>query len=538
MFRNKSLVLPVLALGLSVAAVPLMAQDEAPQNWHHLDASKDKIRGVSSSRAYDELLKSRKSSTVVVAVIDSGIDIQHPDLKNVIWVNKGEIPGNGIDDDDNGYVDDINGWNFIGGADGTHVDQDTYELTREYARLKSSYDEKSEDDIPADKKEEFAYYQKLKNKFNNKVRGMRQNKSGFDQIANMYNDASSVITKHLGKEEFTPEELQDIQTEDDAVNTAISQINYILMMGITAEDLKEAEEYFDTALNYGYNLEFDPRHIVGDNYADGNERIYGNNDVIGPDATHGTHVAGIIAAERKNGIGMDGIADNVQIMVLRAVPNGDERDKDIANAIRYAADNGAHIINMSFGKEFSPQKQLVDDAVAYASQKGVLFIHAAGNDAKDVDTEDNFPNRYYLNGQTAEQWIEVGASSWGDESNFVAGFSNYGQKEVDVFAPGVDIYATVPGNEYKNLSGTSMAAPVVAGIAAVLKSYYPDLNAAQLKQIIKESSVKQYKETKVNKPGGGDVVFGKLSNTGGLANLYDALKMAEAMSKKDNKKKK
>ncbi|MEQ8424159.1 MAG: S8 family serine peptidase, partial [Cyclobacteriaceae bacterium] len=291
--------------------------------------------------------------------------------------------------------------------------------------------------------------------------------------------------------------------------------------------LKEAAHHFEQVIKYGYNEDFDPRSIIGDNYDDPYEKGYGNNDVKGPDSRHGTHVAGIIAANRKNDIGIKGIADNVKIMSVRAVPNGDERDKDVANAILYAVDNGAQIINMSFGKSTSPRKEVVDKAVKYAEQKGVLLIHAAGNDSDDIDVEKNYPTRYYADGAEAKNWIEVGASSWGANKDFVGSFSNYGKKSVDVFAPGVEIYSTTPENTYENLDGTSMASPVTAGVAALIMSYYPEFSALEVKDILKQST-RKFDNLTITKPGGSDEIkFSDMSSTGGLINLYQALKLAE-----------
>src|SRR5690606_15276805 len=268
-----------------------------------------------------------------------------------------------------------------------------------------------------------------------------------------------------------------------------------------------------------------------DTYANTAERVYGNADVVGPDASHGTGVAGIVAAERRNNIGVDGIASNTRIMVVRTVPNGDERDKDVANAIRYAVDNGAHIINMSFGKGYSPSKQVDDAAVRYAQERGVLLVHAAGNDAKDLATEPNYPNRYFMSGDTATLWIEVGASAWRGRGQLASDFSNYGARQVDVFAPGSDITSSAPGNKYEAASGTSFAAPVVSGIAAMLMAYYPELTAADVRRIILESAV-PFRDVMVIRPGteNEQVRFGDLSITGGIVNAYRAVQMAERMT--------
>lgn len=498
----------------------------APANWFNLDAEKFYVQGVSTEKAY-ELLQGKKSEKVVVAVIDSGVDIEHEDLQEKIWVNADEIPGNGKDDDKNGYIDDIHGWNFIGGKDGTHVNQDTYELTREYVRLKQKYEGVSLDDIPKKEKE---YYVHILDEFEKKRAEMEQQYSGFQFFAKSYKRSSKLLEAYLDVEEVNAELLGDIESEDEVVLTSVSIMEYALSMGFSKDQFQEYEDYYKSALEYGYNPEFDPRHIVGDNYDDLSEKYYGNNDVNGPDSRHGTHVAGIIAANRNNALGMQGIADNVEIMAIRAVPDGDERDKDIANAIYYAVDNGAQVINMSFGKSYSPQKEAVDKAVKYAESKGVLLVHAAGNSSEDIDEMPNFPSRKFADSRKeAKNWIEVGASSWKSEEEFVAEFSNYGNKTVDVFAPGVDVYSTTPGQKYENLSGTSMASPVTAGVAALIMSYYPELEAEQIKEIILESTVK-LGDMKVMLPGEGDklVNFANLSRTGGVVNAYEAIKLAES----------
>jgi subtilisin family serine protease len=271
--------------------------------------------------------------------------------------------------------------------------------------------------------------------------------------------------------------------------------------------------------------------VVKDNYEDFNDRFYGNNDVMvsNKSALHGTHVSGIIAAARNNGKGMDGIADNVRIMPLRAVPDGDEHDKDIALAIRYAVDNGARVVNMSFGKSFSPEKKWVDEAVKYAESKGVLLVHAAGNDAKNLDTTFNFPTPLLLDGTRPNNWITVGASGDPKAGGLTANFSNYGKKEVDVFAPGVRIYSTVPGgNTYQNLQGTSMASPVVAGLAAFILEYYPNLSARQVKMVIEKSAKKPGE--KVKNPGTDELAgLDELSRSGGIINAYEAIKLASTI---------
>jgi cell wall-associated protease len=505
---------------------------KSPQDWFNLDPQLDNFRGISTERAYKELLPGKKSKTIIVAIIDSGIDINHEDLKDKIWVNPGEIPGNGIDDDKNGYVDDINGWNFIGNAKGEMINYDNLEMTRLYAKLKKIYDGKSATDFKGKQLNEFNLYESVKADFEKEHSEAEQNANLYTNILTAYKAADLAIKKELKKEEYTIDEVKAIKTEDKDLNQSIQMLLYFDMMKIKPEDIEEGAKYFKNRLDYNLNVDFEPRALVGDDYSNNSQKYYGNSSVMGPDAEHGTHVAGIIGANRDNGIGIKGIASDIKIMVIRTIPNGDERDKDVANAIYYAADNGANVINMSFGKDYSPLKEIVDKAVQYAEKKGVLMIHAAGNDSRDNDVKKNFPNPGYLKPKkNCATWIEVGASSYTGGEKFVASFSNYGQKSVDVFAPGVEIYSSVPGNKYKIEQGTSMAAPMVTGLAALIWSYYPKLTAADVKKIITESTVKYTNEV-VGIPGSeSSTEFGKLSITGGVVNAYNALKMAETYKK-------
>ena len=515
------------------------AQDKRPDNWFNMDPTTDKINGVSTERTYAELLKDKTSNTIIVAVIDSGVDYMHEDLKDVMWTNPGEIPGNGIDDDKNGYIDDIHGWNFQGGKDGTNVHYDNLEVTRLLRKYKSKYDGKTEADFSTkQEKEDVKFYAVLKKNF-------EETKAKFEpaykQMIFMHTgliNFNKNVKEKLAIEKVTYADIQkyEAQTKEDKQFKLIatSMVKGEGTVDDAIKSLKEGVDSYGGYVNYGLNLDYDPRAtIVKDNYDDPNDRFYGNADCKGPDAFHGTHVAGIIAASRKNGIGMDGIAANVKIMSVRCVPAGDERDKDVANSIRYAVDNGAKLINMSFGKAFSWNKKAVDDAVKYAESKGVLLMHAAGNDSKDIDSEVHYPCKKYEEKGEATNFIDIGALSWKPNEKVVARFSNYGKKTVDIFSPGVDIYSTTPENMYKDASGTSMAAPVACGVAAVLKSYYPHLTPQQIKKILIKSSLKTYKSEKVIKPGTKDelIKFSKLGKNGGIVNLYEAIKMADGMKK-------
>jgi cell wall-associated protease len=533
-----------LLAGMVFMASVLLAQgDTAPQDWFHLNPASDNVPGIDTKSTYSKLLSGKKSETVIVAVIDGGVDPMHEDLKDIMWINPGEIAGNGIDDDKNGYVDDVHGWNFIGGKDGKNIGPDALEITRLVAKYQKMF--KGKDIASLSKKDKKLYdkYQEMEKEIaaEKATWEKRYQESGIPMLKGVY----ATLRKELGKQDFTADDLKTIESTDEEVTQAVTVLQGILARGGTVADLEKRVMDGDSQLlprvNNYYDPNFDPRSIVGDNYADPTERYYGNPDIKGPDANHGTHVSGIIAASRNNGIGMDGIADNVRIMGVRCVPNGDERDKDVANAIRYAVDNGASVINMSFGKAYSWDKKIVDDAVKYAQKNDVLLVHAAGNDGKNNDNTDNFPNDTYdkkgwFKPKKAKTWIEVGALNHDLGENTAASFSNYGKDQVDVFAPGVAIYSTTADNEYDSYPGTSMASPMVAGVAALLRSYYPELSANQVKDIIMDSSVKSTK--KVVKPGTEDekVSFSDLSVTGGMLNSYNAVQKADKTKGKRKKK--
>jgi len=543
----------IVAVFLS-ATVFAQKTDTVPNNWHQLDKATTGFYGISLEKAY-AFAKSKKlkSQQVIVAVIDSGVDTLHEDLKPILWINKNEIPGNRIDDDHNGFIDDVHGWNFLGGKDGRNVKEDSYEAARIYTALKAKYGDEVSDSIAAipANKAEVELYKKVKQKI---VGDVNPAEIGFlKQLLPSLLRGDSVITKDLGKTEYNCNDLQKYTTINvDAKKT--SQFLKQLCKANNSNEIsnKEILNQLQGELRKSDAINTAPeeyrKEIVQDDENNINDRDYGNSDIMAATPFHGTHCSGIIGAVQYQGKGLAGIADNVRIMMVRAVPDGDEHDKDIANAIRYAVDNGAQIVSMSFGKEFSPRKSWVDDAVKYAESKGVLLVHAAGNDAKNVDSSDNFPSPIYLdNGQRATNWITVGASGDPKNGGLTASFSNYGKKEVDVFAPGVQIYSTIPGgtNLYGHASGTSMACPVVAGVAAFLLEFYPKLSAVQLKYIIEKSAVAPDMDVSipgsVTKPvvSGQDnyikVKLSELCKSGGIINAYEAIKLA-ATIKGDRKK--
>ncbi|HEX6037045.1 S8 family peptidase [Longimicrobium sp.] len=514
---TRSLMLAALALSAAPAAGHAQA-DTARANWHLLDPTNDRVPGISAERAHRELLSGmRVRDTVVVAIIDSGVEIDHPDLAGVIWTNADEVPGNGRDDDNNGYVDDVHGWDFLGNRDGRDISSDTYEITRLFAACRA----------PGATEAGGTPCAEIRSEFQEQQGSLREEYDALQTFSTMIN----TLRQALQGREITAESLRGLQSTDPQVVAARNQIGRIMGAGYSAEQILEAFEDVKKRVETGFNPDFDPRPLVGDNYANLNERGDGNNEVEGPDASHGTHVAGIVAAMR-NGTGVDGVANAVRIMPIRVVPDGDERDKDVANGIRYAVDNGARVINMSFGKSHSPYKSAVDDAVRYAESKGVLLVHAAGNDGANLNEEGNFPNQDFAGGGRAGNWIEVGASSWNGLEHLAASFSNYGRGRVDIFAPGDDILSTLTDHEYGRLGGTSMAAPVVAGVAATLLSYFPELTATQLREIILASATR-YTDQRVTRPGGEEITtFGELSDTGGIVNLYSAVQMAQQRARR------
>jgi subtilisin family serine protease len=503
---------------------------EAPRDWQLLDVSSDRVVGVSARRAERELLSGKQPKrTVVVAVIDGGVDTAHVGLKANLWTNAKEVAGNGRDDDNNGYADDVHGWNFIGGKDGKSVHYDALELTRLHARCTNAAAGTSAAKLPMP---DAATCKRAADEYEKQRGETQQLAQQVQQISVVMTRANDILRRAMGTDSLTKAKVTAYQPTGTETQQAKMLWLRLADAGITPAELEQAQEEVDSKTKYGLNLTYDPRTIVGDDYANTSERRYGNADVMGPDAKHGTHVAGIIGGVRGTSGGIDGIAPNVKVMMVRAVPDGDERDKDIANAIRYAVDNGAQIINMSFGKGFSPEKAAVDEAVKYADSKGVLMVHAAGNDGENLAEKPSFPTPVYVSGGKPNTWLEVGASSWKALDSLAAPFSNYGKAQVDVFAPGVDILSTVPGGGYERQSGTSMAAPVVSGVAALLMAYYPNLSAADVKRILIDSSTR-YGDQRVVRPGaenGEQVPFGSLSATGGVVNAYAAVKLAEQMS--------
>ncbi|MCZ4245447.1 S8 family peptidase [Pedobacter punctiformis] len=583
----KKLMFFIFFLCLQTLSFAQSKKVQLPANWHNLDLLESGFFGISTEKAYREVLKDKKpKEKIIVAVIDGGVDINHEDLKDVLWTNTKEIPGNGIDDDGNGYVDDVHGWNFIGSKKG-NLQFDNLELVR-LLRIYTPKYQSTTNLTPLDstQKEEFRLYKKMVGDFGKKYEDASNTFSVLIAINKVLDSVAKINNKKIPSLEDIDRYKADDETEE--------QVKTIIRKGAKEDgsfekfykNIKDGYEQYDAMLKYNLNPKYDKRaELVGDDYSNANQRDYGNNDVKGPDAVHGTHVSGIIGANRVNNVGIIGVADYVSIMAIRVVPTGDERDKDVANGIRYAVDNGAKVINMSFGKGYKWDKKAVDEAIKYAETKGVLLVHAAGNDNQNNDVDENYPNKYFdskeaedykiahkvkarpdfvppkniaqngmgmrppLDGRVIEKplaldsakfnlphaknWIEVGASAYKDDDNLKADFSNYGKYTVDVFAPGFLINSTIPDSKYEDLDGTSMASPVVAGLAALILSYHPDFTPVQVKDIIMKSVSKVNHKIKYKNEKGENVrvFFSEICVSGGIVNTYNALKLAETYKK-------
>lgn len=493
------------------APAPTVTVDTARADWHRLDYDNDKVLGVGSERAMRELLAGRQPQRrVIVAVIDGGVDTAHTYLRAQLWQNEKEIAGNAIDDDHNGYTDDRRGWNFLVTPAGGAVGAETFELTRLYAACRGTAAGTGIRKPPAARCDSLAsaYVDKRE-----EVTGTLNQIRNLDRMLGQVHAAlEGVLGPPLSREKvsgFVPASSELSRARDLWLALEAD--------GLGAAGLAEAKKAYESQATFGLDTTYYPRAITG----------AGSADIMGPDASHGTHVAGIIGAERNLSNPVMGIAPNVRIMGVRTVPDGDERDEDVARAIRYAVDNGAQVINMSFGKAYSPKKAVVDSAIRYADAKGVLMVHAAGNDGENNDVVPSYPTPTLDGIARAQLWLEVGASSWKGISTLATGFSNYGKQTVDLFAPGEDILSTVPGGGVKREDGTSMAAPVVSGVAALLLAYFPTLTPADVREIIVQS-VRTFPDAVVALPGGAgqQVPFASLSRTGGLVDAYAAVKLA------------
>lgn len=515
-----------------------------PRNWSHLDPATDSVAGISLYRAY-ELLKNRPSVPVTVGVLDSGVDLTHEDLFDVAWINEKEIASNQTDDDKNGYTDDRNGWNFMGAKDGTTYEYDQPEITQTYLLLRSKYDKADRATLTPAEQRQYDTYQAARKLYLPRYQTSRAKLLAFADTVRFW-EVARQLSKQLPDSSTSASAIRQIGLADDSTAIAVRNVlaeaynsqygSFSRYLQLVRQNWTRFQRIVGGDALIAYNPDYNARQAVGDNPADPTERYYGS-PVMRLDgseqlAVHGTHVAGIIGAKRGNGLGIDGIADNVRIIPVSIVPaNGDERDKDVANGIRYAVENGAQVINMSFGKRLSPFKEQIDAAIRFAEERDVLIVHAAGNNGENYDSLPSYPSARYANGQVAQNVLTVGNSTWRLNEGLPSRSSNYGPQTVDLFAPGTEILSTIPNGRYASFSGTSMAAPCVAGVAALLRSYFPKLTAVQVKDILLKSSYKP--DLQVRRPGrsGQSVPFRNLSRSGGIVNAYEAVKLAKSLNR-------
>lgn len=516
--------LGMLAFSLSSHAqnkVEVKTDSTFLKNWMHSDFQATGVYGVNTLKAKEFLKEyNRKPQNIVVGVLDSGVEYFHEDLKNNMWVNPKEKADDKKDNDKNGYVDDIHGWNFVTDKNGNNYAEDSYELTRQFAKLHRFFQTPSNKTSNA---KEYKRYLTLANEFyptrskyelsktmaQARLDYMTPRVNALNAVAGDVVASKATLAALDTDNALALEGLQifNDMNEKDYRGKKVSQVTKSYINRLEAQ-IKGAEN----SLKYSYNVDYNPQEGIG--------KKYGNNDVNGLASFHGTHVAGIIAAEWDNGKGMMGTGggSNVKIMGVRIVPDGDERDQDVANGIRYAVDNGAKILNMSFGKLVDDNSPLVMDAFKYAESKNVLIVKAAGNNNLDVDQTTLYPLTLVNGKQYSPTTITVGANTR-DADDLRARFSNWGRAAVDVFGPGTQIYSTVPGtNKYQFAQGTSMASPAVAGVAALVWSHYPKLTAKDIKQILIETVNKndQLKEYAVS---------------GGVVDSYKAVQRAEEIYK-------
>ncbi|MFD2563666.1 S8 family serine peptidase [Aquimarina rubra] len=512
--------------------------EEQLKTWYHKDFNEDTIPGVSLEKAYRELLSNKKGQEIIVAVLDTKLDIHHEDLKDQIWINTDEIPDNGIDDDKNGYIDDVNGWDFLSNTKGDFIAFEHLESTRIVRKYDSLFKGKGINEIP--KKQQKAYklytiaYQKWQKDILNNKKSVK-NLSGWKKGVVR---GKEILDSIAPQKEFNINELDSLinQYKQDSITQSIlirykNAFTYELTPENLESYIKDSKQEQETTLN----PDFDERAVMGDDASDINDNKYGSPIVYGDvPFQHATVVAGTLAANRSNGLGVKGFSDYIKIMPVVMVASGDEHDKDVALAIRYAVDNGAKVINMSWGKTLSQNEEWVNRAIKYAADKDVLLITAGGNNNSDNDLHKYYLNDYDTNEKEfANNFIVVGASTW-NLQQLRASFSNYGKKHVDIFAPGVKMYTTEYGiDKYTNSRGTSLASPVVSGIAGLLRAYYPTLSAKQVKQILMDSGTSYDAEVEIKQEDGTKklVPFSDLSKSGKVVNAYNALLMAEQLSK-------
>lgn len=505
------------------------------KTWHLMDIEEDSIPGISLNRAYHEILKNKKGKEIVVAILDTKLDVNHEDIKDQLWVNVDEIPNNNIDDDENGYVDDVHGWNFLGNAQGIDIEYQKSEATRIVQYYQKKYGDLEEKNVPVNEIQDFKMFQKAKELYDADVSETKENIQYIDSVKIVFVKAKDTVTTLLSKATFSIQEVDSLVKLHPDLKDGLEYLSLMMGYGIDEDSFAKNSELFNNYLNVTYSIDYNDRFILKDDPHSLTDVPYGNNILINNelDFQHSTPVSGLMAGTRNNGLGIDGISNNIRIMPVVMVAAGDEYDKEVALAIKYAVDNGADIINMSWGKYISMHVDWVIDAFKYAEEHDVLLVSAAGNDALNTDIEINYPNDNIDGVEFVNNFIMVGANSYTLDSTLVASFSNYGKNTVDIFAPGNKVFVTDINNEYSFSRGTSFAGPLVSGVAALVKSNYPDLSARQLKEIILASGTSINIPVRIYQKNDSIAMipFSELSKSGKILNAHKALLMAEQVSR-------
>jgi cell wall-associated protease len=506
------------------------------KEWYYFDLSSDSIPGISLERAKQEQLINKKGKKVLLALIDGDIDTQHEMIKDYLWKNEYEIPNNGLDDDLNGYIDDLNGWNFWGNRNTADInDKSQYEYVRIINKLDPYFKNKSIDNISSDSLAMFQMYLKAKKRYQKEYdTQIVEMRSFISELEEAYYHQKDTILKVYPDLTFQIDSIKKIKSDNKRINTIKDNLIYYLNVDIEngIEGLKRRLSFDE---NCYLNFDFKDRFIVNDDVNDLFDVNYGNPKINYPNhfGNHGTSVLSQITSIFK-------FVDNknLKIMTLLTAVYGNEHDKDIALAIKYAVNNGAQIIVFTMSKEFSSHNEWVKEAIEYAASKDVLIIKAAGNYGYNLSLNDYYPNDKNTDEtEFVNNFINVGASTKNLNKNLIADFSCYSDKEVDIMAPGSEITIAIQNNQYEISDGTSFAAPIVAGIAALLKSYYPDLKAHEIKEILMESGTVIDLEVEIKDEQGNPkkVPFSSLSKSGKIVNAYQALVLAQRYQK--NKKK-
>ncbi|WP_062055909.1 S8 family serine peptidase [Aquimarina longa] len=520
----------------------LKLTDQETLNWHHKDIIDDTIPGISLDKAYKKILNKKKLDNVIIAIIDQQVEINHEDLKDQIWNNPKEIPDNNIDDDNNGYIDDIHGWNFLGNSKGENIIRANYEFVRVIRKFDSTFKNKRKEHISSKQKANFLIYKQAQKSYEKKLKFAKKEQEYADFLVRNYPKSKKLLKTFFPQENYTLQQvdsLYKVHKENSELGKLIyfmyDYLKYNLSKDWIIETKKTADERLSKLMNFKYN----DRSILGDDPNNLADNEYGNNIVnkYSKILYHGTNVTGVIASTRDNNIGAQGILNNCKIMVLSVSPIGDENDKDISLAIKYAVDNGAKIINMSFGKDFSINKKWVNEAIKYASEKDVLIVSSAGNESRNLDNQNIYhvnDTEYSTGNEISNNFLLIGSSTYSLDKNLKKSSSNYGKSNVDLFAPGHNIYTTSPLEEkYKFTTGSSYSSAIVSGIAALIRSCYPDLKAFQIKEILMKSGISYNIDVEMTLKDNTKkmIPFSDLSKSGKIVNAYNALLMAEQVSK-------